>query len=107
MQSDFKEKPVRVDLENPEDPDLLVLGFQELDLSTEALLYSSGTAREDAWCLAVVAALGEKAVQYEKARPYVYYLLPPISNYCRTVNIQAVGGDATRYFCQEKLEGEL
>ncbi|KII91616.1 hypothetical protein PLICRDRAFT_514320 [Plicaturopsis crispa FD-325 SS-3] len=48
------------------DPDVLVLGFQELDLSTEALLYSSSTTREDAWCTAVFAGLGEKGVLYEK-----------------------------------------
>ena len=54
--------------EDPEDPDLLVLGFQELDLSTEALLYSTKTVREDAWCTAVFAGLGEKAVLYEKVR---------------------------------------
>ncbi|KAG6806268.1 hypothetical protein H0H93_003249, partial [Arthromyces matolae] len=48
------------------DPDLLVLGFQELDLSTEALVYSLGSAREDAWCQAVLAALGEKRDRYEK-----------------------------------------
>ncbi|KAF9453377.1 DNase I-like protein [Macrolepiota fuliginosa MF-IS2] len=47
-------------------PDILVLGFQELDLSAEALIYSTSTVREDAWCLAVFAALGEKAVHYEK-----------------------------------------
>ena len=47
-------------------PDVIILGFQELDLSTEALIYSTGTAREDAWYLAVFAALGEKAAQYEK-----------------------------------------
>ncbi|KIM82825.1 hypothetical protein PILCRDRAFT_457561 [Piloderma croceum F 1598] len=49
-----------------DDPDVLVLGFQELDLSTEALLYSTGTTREDAWCMAVFAGLGEKGVWYEK-----------------------------------------
>ncbi|KAJ3814924.1 DNase I-like protein [Lentinula aff. lateritia] len=48
------------------DFDILVLGFEELDLSTEALLYSTSTAREDAWTLAVFAALGEKAEMYEK-----------------------------------------
>ncbi|PIL28841.1 hypothetical protein GSI_08887 [Ganoderma sinense ZZ0214-1] len=48
------------------DPDVLVLGFQELDLSTEALLYSTKTAREAAWCTAIFAGLGEKAVLYEK-----------------------------------------
>lgn len=48
------------------DPDILVLGFQELDLSTEALLYSTSTTREDAWSLSIFAALGEKAVRYEK-----------------------------------------
>ncbi|TBU57913.1 DNase I-like protein [Dichomitus squalens] len=52
--------------EDPSDPDMLVLGFQELDLSAEALLYSTGTAREDNWCMAVFAGLGEKAVLYEK-----------------------------------------
>ncbi|KAI0357724.1 DNase I-like protein [Trametes cingulata] len=52
--------------EDPEDPDLLVLGFQELDLSAEALLYSTKTTREDAWCMAVFAGLGEKAILYEK-----------------------------------------
>ncbi|KAJ3724182.1 DNase I-like protein [Lentinula guzmanii] len=48
------------------DPDILVLGFEELDLSTEALLYSTSTAREDAWTVAIFAALGEKAQMYEK-----------------------------------------
>ncbi|PFH50872.1 hypothetical protein AMATHDRAFT_60376 [Amanita thiersii Skay4041] len=47
-------------------PDLLVLGFQELDLSTEALIYSGGVIKEEAWCTAVVAALGEIGPQYEK-----------------------------------------
>lgn len=48
------------------DPDILAIGFQELDLSTEALIYSTGTAREEAWSLAISAALGEKSVHYEK-----------------------------------------
>ena len=52
--------------EDAGDPDMLVLGFQELDLSTEALLYSTKTVREEAWCMAVFAGLGEKAVLYEK-----------------------------------------
>ncbi|KAI0329804.1 DNase I-like protein [Cubamyces sp. BRFM 1775] len=52
--------------EGPNDPDMLVLGFQELDLSAEALLYSTKTVREDAWCMAVFAGLGEKAALYEK-----------------------------------------
>ncbi len=60
--------PPRDVAEDPSDPDILVLGFQELDLSTEALLYSTKTTREDAWCTAVFAGLGEKAVLYEKVR---------------------------------------
>lgn len=48
------------------DPDIFVLAFQELDLSTEALLYSTKTVREDAWVTAIFAGLGEKAVLYEK-----------------------------------------
>ncbi|KAF9026802.1 DNase I-like protein, partial [Hymenopellis radicata] len=47
-------------------PDILVLGFQELDLSTEALIYSTSTVREDAWCTAVFAALGEHQSEYTK-----------------------------------------
>ncbi|KAG1802570.1 DNase I-like protein [Suillus variegatus] len=48
------------------DPDLLVLGFQELDLSTEALLYATSTVREDAWVEAILAGLGERGILYEK-----------------------------------------
>ncbi|KIJ16415.1 hypothetical protein PAXINDRAFT_132353 [Paxillus involutus ATCC 200175] len=48
------------------DPDLFVLGFQELDLSTEALLYATSTSKEDVWVTAIFAALGEKGVLYEK-----------------------------------------
>ncbi|KAL1692679.1 hypothetical protein GGG16DRAFT_50999 [Schizophyllum commune] len=55
----------------PADPDssetdLLVFGFQELDLSTEALLYSTSTAKEEAWLKAIFAALGEEGDNYEK-----------------------------------------
>ncbi|KAF9011762.1 Endonuclease/exonuclease/phosphatase [Cyathus striatus] len=53
-------------LDTSSDPDLFVLSFQEVDLSTEALIYSTSTMREDAWCTAVFAALGEKGVLYEK-----------------------------------------
>ena len=61
----------------PADPgssetDLLVFGFQELDLSTEALLYSTSTAKEEAWLKAIFAALGEEGDNYEKVRgPYM------------------------------------
>ncbi|KAH7928356.1 DNase I-like protein [Leucogyrophana mollusca] len=48
------------------DPDLLILGFQELDLSTEALLYTTSTLKEDSWVTAVYAGLGEKAILYQK-----------------------------------------
>ncbi|KAJ7880394.1 Endonuclease/exonuclease/phosphatase [Mycena olivaceomarginata] len=41
--------------------DMLVLGFQELDLSTEALIYSTSTLKEEAWCTAAFAALGAHA----------------------------------------------
>ncbi|KAI0292853.1 hypothetical protein BC826DRAFT_1105265 [Russula brevipes] len=46
--------------------DILVMAFQELDLSTEAFLYFAGPAREDAWTAAVLAALGDRAERYEK-----------------------------------------
>ncbi|KAH8997936.1 DNase I-like protein [Lactarius akahatsu] len=48
------------------EPDLLVVAFQEVDHSTEALFYTTGPAREDAWTAAILAALGEKAEKYEK-----------------------------------------
>lgn len=52
------------------DPDILVLGFQELDLSTEALLYTTSTLKEDEWLTAIFAGLGEKRVLYEKVHPH-------------------------------------
>ncbi|EIN14588.1 DNase I-like protein [Punctularia strigosozonata HHB-11173 SS5] len=52
--------------EEESDPDFLVLGFQELDLSTGALVYATDTTREDSWVAAVLAGLGEKAELYEK-----------------------------------------
>lgn len=58
--------PVDPSVEFNQETDVFVLGFQELDLSTEALIYSTGTVREDAWCSAVFAALGEKGERYEK-----------------------------------------
>ena len=48
-----------------DDPDIIALGFQELDLSASALLYATETTREDAWLAAVLAGLGEKAVEYD------------------------------------------
>ena len=65
-EGDENEKiPLRADTDDL-DPDMFVLGFQELDLSAEALIYYASSAREDAWCLAIFAALGEKAIKYEK-----------------------------------------
>ena len=53
--------------DNDEDlPDMFVLGFQELDLSTEALLYSTSTVKADAWTSAIFAALGKSADNYIK-----------------------------------------
>ena len=57
-----------------EDSDLIVLGFQELDLSAGALLYSTETTREDAWFAAVMAGMGEKAEHYEKVRSSIFII---------------------------------
>jgi phosphatidylinositol-bisphosphatase len=46
--------------------DVLVMAFQEADLSTEAFFNFTGPAREDAWTAAIFAALGETAERYEK-----------------------------------------
>lgn len=48
------------------DPDILVLGFQELDLSAEALLISYTTDREEMWLSSIFAALGEAGAKYTK-----------------------------------------
>lgn len=48
------------------DPDILVVCFQELDLSAGALLYSTEALRENAWTSAVSAGLGEKLELYDK-----------------------------------------
>jgi len=52
------------------DPDFLIAAFQELDLSAEALIYSTKTIREDTWTLAIMAALGEKVELYDKVSEY-------------------------------------
>lgn len=60
--------------DNPDlGPDLLVLGFQELDRSAEAYIYSTNVAREEAWCTAATAALGERGPQYEKVKAPTFY----------------------------------
>ena len=63
-----KSDPVELksDSETEATPDILVLGFQEVDLSTEALLYSTSTLREDAWCNSVLAGLGAVRGDYVK-----------------------------------------
>lgn len=45
---------------------MLVMALQETDLSPEAFFYFTGTAREDTWTTAILAALGERAERYEK-----------------------------------------
>lgn len=46
--------------------DMLIMGFQEIDHSTEAFFNFAGNAREEAWTAAILAALGDKAERYEK-----------------------------------------
>ena len=47
------------------DPDLIVLGFQEVDTSSGAYLYYS-PAKEEAWTRAITQALGRRADKYRK-----------------------------------------
>ena len=49
-----------------EEPDLLMIGFQELDLSTEALIYSYTTTKEELWLASIFAGLGEVRDRYVK-----------------------------------------
>lgn len=47
-------------------PDIYLFGFQELDLSAAALLYSTSTTLEDQWTAAIIEALADKAGSYIK-----------------------------------------
>lgn len=92
-----------VDPSDP-DPDMFVLGFQELDLSAEALIYSTGTLRENAWCNAVFAALGEKGEKYEKVRLGRQDVIPFSVLCVITAYIDTTRGDAHRGNRQEGID---
>lgn len=87
--------------ESEPDFDILVLGFEELDLSTEALLYSTSTAREDAWTVAVFAALGEKAELYEKVN--ILFILHPCNSRSDTckARLETTCRHARHGYCEE------
>lgn len=89
--------------ESNADPDVLVLGFEELDLSTEALLYSTSTVREDAWTAAIFAALGEKSEIYEKVSILDHSRLAYIE-YPREARLEATGWHADHHHCQEVFD---
>ena len=48
------------------EPDILIFGFEEVDLSTGALLYSVSTALEEAWTQTIFTGLGQHAHSYVK-----------------------------------------
>ena len=48
------------------EPDILIFGFEEVDLSTGALLYSVSTALEEAWTQTILTSLGQHAHSYVK-----------------------------------------
>lgn len=56
--------------------DMLIMGFQEIDHSTEAFFNLAGHAREEAWTVAILAALGDKVERYEK----VNFLVVTVEN---------------------------
>ena len=62
--------PLEARNDNISEPDLLVVALQEVDQSTEALFYTTNPSREDAWITAILAAMGEKAQNYEKVVPH-------------------------------------
>ncbi|KIJ42241.1 hypothetical protein M422DRAFT_780052 [Sphaerobolus stellatus SS14] len=54
-------------LEDPSElSDIFVFGFQEVDLSTEGLLYRASSTRDDAWTAAIFQALGKASDNYVK-----------------------------------------
>ncbi|KAL7419973.1 hypothetical protein Q5752_004936 [Cryptotrichosporon argae] len=54
------------------DDDVLVLGLQEADLRSSAMLVSQGSERADAWEKAMLDALGERSGEYEKIAAVQY-----------------------------------
>lgn len=77
-------------------PDLFVFSFQELDLSSQALIYQTTPRKEELWLNAIMEALGSASTDYVKVRLGLSYSVT------RTVlkfvllsiaNIQAVGWD--------------
>lgn len=48
------------------EPDMYIFGFQELDLTTSALLYSTSKELEDKWTEAIMTSLGDAAGKYVK-----------------------------------------
>lgn len=56
--------------------DMFIMGFQEIDHSTEAFFNFAGGAREEAWTTAILAALGDRAERYEK----VNFLIVTVGN---------------------------
>ncbi|KIR43959.1 inositol-polyphosphate 5-phosphatase [Cryptococcus deuterogattii 99/473] len=52
--------------DDEETSDLIVVGLQEADLRSQALLISQGNSRADSWEVALFAGLGDKAGEYEK-----------------------------------------
>ncbi|KAJ3337736.1 Type II inositol 1,4,5-trisphosphate 5-phosphatase [Gonapodya sp. JEL0774] len=49
-----------------DEPAIYVIGLQEMDLSTEAYLFTDAGAREEAWCQRIEAALGKRKASYTK-----------------------------------------
>ena len=50
------------------EPDILIFGFEEVDLSAGALLYSTSSALEEAWTQTILTGLGDHAHSYVKVR---------------------------------------
>ncbi|KAG2181008.1 hypothetical protein INT43_008590 [Umbelopsis isabellina] len=53
------------------EPDIYIVGLQEMDLSTQAYLVYDST-RENAWCDAVLKGLGNRAQKYRKVASQQY-----------------------------------
>jgi hypothetical protein len=85
-----------------------VLAFQELDLSTEALIYYANTVREDAWSHAIFAALGEKVIKYEKVSYKILrFIMPSNSNFLSEVSLKATCWHAYHSFSEKVTQESL
>ncbi|KAJ3402490.1 hypothetical protein HDV05_008492, partial [Chytridiales sp. JEL 0842] len=88
-------EPLAEWIKTEEDVDIFVFGFQELDLSNEAYVFSDRT-KETEWCNAIETALGQKSEPYSKiaSKQLVGMLIIVYAKYSHVANITEVSTES-------------